>query len=80
MGPLRVPHLATGNREIDGSVLRRKVLKGWPTMRSSTQSVANTPPPVTPNIPQPSLCAERIYQVLTIAFMLLLLGSLWVFR
>ena len=49
-------------------------------MRSSTQSVANTPPPVTPNIPQPSLCAERIYQVLTIAFMLLLLGSLWVFR
>jgi hypothetical protein len=49
-------------------------------MQTSPQPVANTPPNATPKVPQPSLCAERIYQALTIAFMLLLLGSLWLFR
>jgi hypothetical protein len=49
-------------------------------MHPSPQSVANTPPTAAPNSPQPSLSAERVYQGLTIAFMLLLLGSLWLFR
>ena len=38
------------------------------------------PPAATPNIPQPSLWAERTYQVLTIAAVLWILGSLWLFR
>jgi hypothetical protein len=49
-------------------------------MHTSPQPMANTPPNATHSSPQPSLYAERIYQVLTIAFMLLLLGSLWLFR
>jgi hypothetical protein len=49
-------------------------------MHTSPQSVSDTPPPATPDSPQPSPYAERIYQGLTIAFMLLLLGSLWLFR
>jgi hypothetical protein len=38
------------------------------------------PPAVAPNLPQPSLRAERTYQVLTIAAMLWILASLWLFR
>jgi hypothetical protein len=49
-------------------------------MYTSPQPMANTPPSATPNSPQPSPYAERIYQALTIAFMVLLLGSLWLFR
>ena len=49
-------------------------------MHTSPQPMANTPPNTTTISPQPSPYAERIYQVLTIAFMLLLLGSLWLFR
>ena len=44
------------------------------------QSASNTPLAATPNIPQPSLWAERTYQGLTIAAMLWILGSLWLFR
>jgi len=49
-------------------------------MHTSPQSVSNTPSAATSGNPQPSPYAERIYQGLTIAFMLLLLGSLWLFR
>jgi hypothetical protein len=49
-------------------------------MQTSSQPVANTPPAATSDLPQPNLSAERAYQGLTIAFMLLLLASLWLFR
>lgn len=49
-------------------------------MQTSPQSVSKTPPPAAPDNPQPGPYAERTYQVLTIAFMILLLGSLWLFR
>ena len=57
-----------------------KALKGRPAMQTSSQPVANTPPAATSDLPQPNLSAERAYQGLTIAFMLLLLASLWLFR
>ncbi|MGD0481393.1 MAG: hypothetical protein ABSA42_14560 [Terracidiphilus sp.] len=49
-------------------------------MRTSPQSAYSTRPIAAPNIPQPSLWAERTYQGLTIAAMLWILGSLWLFR
>ena len=49
-------------------------------MCTSPQSASSMPPAATPNIPQPSLWAERAYQVLTIAAVLWILGSLWLFR
>ncbi|MGA3130055.1 MAG: hypothetical protein ABSD59_04595 [Terracidiphilus sp.] len=49
-------------------------------MQTSSQPVANTPPVATPEFREPNLSAERAYQGLTIAFMLLLLASLWLFR
>jgi hypothetical protein len=49
-------------------------------MYTSPQSASSTPPAATPNMPQPSLWAERTYQGLTIAAMLWILGSLWLFR
>jgi hypothetical protein len=54
--------------------------KGRPIMRTSPQSAYRTPPIATPNIPQPGLWAERTYQGLTVAAMLWILGSLWLFR
>ena len=60
--------------------LYRKVLKGRPTMCTSPQTAANMPPVAPPDIPQPSMWAERTYQVLTIAAMLWIVGSLWLFR
>jgi hypothetical protein len=55
-------------------------LKGRPTMCTSPQTAANMPPVAPPDIPQPSMWAERTYQVLTIAAMLWIVGSLWLFR
>ncbi|MFZ0339804.1 MAG: hypothetical protein WAL45_17365 [Terracidiphilus sp.] len=49
-------------------------------MRSSTQPASNKPPAAAANIPQTSVYAERAYQGMTIAAMLWLLGSLWLFR
>jgi hypothetical protein len=49
-------------------------------MRISPQVASSMPPAATPKIPQPSLWAERTYQVLTIAAVLWILGSLWLFR
>ena len=49
-------------------------------MRTPPQPASNTPPAAAANIPQPSLYAERAYQGMTIAAMLWLLGSLWLFR
>jgi hypothetical protein len=49
-------------------------------MRTSPQSAFSTPHAATANTPQPSLWAERTYQGLTIAAMLWILGSLWLFR
>jgi hypothetical protein len=49
-------------------------------MCTSPQSACSTPPEDTSNIPQPSLWAERTYQGLTIAAMLGILASLWLFR
>ena len=49
-------------------------------MHTSPQS-APTSPPASPNGNQrSSLSADRAYQSMTIAAMLLLLGSLWLFR
>ncbi len=49
-------------------------------MHTSPHQVSNTQQSATSESPQPSPYAERVYQGLTIAFMLLLLGSLWLFR
>ena len=49
-------------------------------MRTSPHSAYSTPPIATPNNSQPSLWAERTYQGLTVAAMLWILGSLWLFR
>jgi hypothetical protein len=49
-------------------------------MCTSPQSAASMPPAATPDIPQQSLWAERTYMVLTIAAMLWIVGSLWLFR
>jgi hypothetical protein len=49
-------------------------------MRTSPQPASSTLPAATLNTPQPSLWAERTYQGLTIAAMLWILGSLWLFR
>lgn len=49
-------------------------------MRTSPQSAAKAPPASIPSNPVPSLWAERAYQGLTIAAMLWILGSLWLFR
>jgi hypothetical protein len=49
-------------------------------MRTSPQAASSTPSAATRSIPQPSLWAERTYQGLTIAAMLWILGSLWLFR
>jgi len=49
-------------------------------MCTSSLSASSTPPAATPNTPQPSLWAERTYQILTIAAVLWILGSLWLFR
>jgi hypothetical protein len=49
-------------------------------MCTSPQPACSTPPAATHNIPQPILWAERTYQGLTIAAMLWILGSLWLFR
>jgi len=49
-------------------------------MFTSSQPVANTPSAAKPDPAQANGCAERTYQGLTIAFMLLLLASLWLFR
>ena len=60
--------------------LYRKVLKGRPTMHSPTQPAYETPPTAANDAPRPNLSAERVYRGLTIAFMFLLLASLWLFR
>jgi len=49
-------------------------------MRNSPQPASTTLPAAMPSNPQTSLCAERAYQGLTIAAMLWILGSLWLFR
>ena len=49
-------------------------------MYTSPQSAYSTPPEATSNIPQASRWAERTYQGLTIAAVLWILGSLWLFR
>ncbi len=49
-------------------------------MCTSPQLASSMPPAARPNAPQPSLWAERAYQILTIAAMLWILGSLWLFR
>ena len=49
-------------------------------MRTLSQPVTDRRRAATHNIPQASRSAERAYQGLTIAFMLLLLASLWLFR
>jgi hypothetical protein len=49
-------------------------------MCTSPQLASSTPPAPLPNTPQPSLWAERAYQVLTVVAVLWILGSLWLFR
>ena len=49
-------------------------------MRTPPQQASNMPPAAAANIPQTSVYAERAYQGMTIAAMLWLLGSLWLFR
>ncbi len=57
-----------------------KALKGRPAMHTSPRSLADTPRDEARNAPKASAWAERAYQCLTIAFMFLLLASLWLFR
>jgi hypothetical protein len=49
-------------------------------MRTPTQPLAETPREAARNTTKASVWAERAYQGLTIAFMFLLLASLWLFR
>jgi hypothetical protein len=49
-------------------------------MRTPTQPLADTPREATRDTPKASRRDERAYQGLTIAFVLLLLASLWLFR
>jgi hypothetical protein len=49
-------------------------------MCTSPQSASSAPSAASPKIPQSSLWAERTYQGLTVAAMLLILASLWLFR
>jgi len=49
-------------------------------MHPSPQSAEIPPRASEPGLPRTSASAERAYQGLTIAFMLLLLASLWLFR
>jgi hypothetical protein len=49
-------------------------------MCTSPQSASIIPHAPAPNTSQPSLWAERTYQGLTIAAVLWILGSLWLFR
>jgi hypothetical protein len=49
-------------------------------MRTPTQSAFNMPPTAAANIPRTTVYAERAYQGVTIAAVLWLLGSLWLFR
>ena len=69
-----------GTRRLLAPSHYRKVLKGRPAMCTSPQPVVQHAARSTANIPQPSVCAERTYQGLTIAAMLWILGSLWLFR
>jgi hypothetical protein len=57
-----------------------KALKGRPAIRTPTQPLADTPREATRDTPKASRRDERAYQGLTIAFVLLLLASLWLFR
>ena len=57
-----------------------KALKGRPAMHTLPHPVTERPRSVTHSIPKATLRAERAYQGLTIAFVLLLLASLWLFR
>jgi hypothetical protein len=49
-------------------------------MRTLPQPLADTPREAARNTTKASVWAERAYQGLTIAFVLLLLASLWLFR
>lgn len=49
-------------------------------MRSSTQSASDSLRTAATNIPRTNVYAERAYQGVTIAVVLWLLGSLWLFR
>ena len=49
-------------------------------MHTSTNSVAGTPPAATSNPSRLDLGSERAYRGLTVAFTILLLASLWLFR
>jgi len=57
----------------------QKALKGRPTMQSSPEFLSAAPPGSTDGKEQPQRPADWLYKGLTIAAMLLLLGSLWVF-
>ena len=70
----------SGTTKILAPLLYRKVLKGRPIMCTSPQSASSISPPASPNIAQTNLWAERTYQLLTIAAVLWILGSLWLFR
>jgi len=49
-------------------------------MCTSSQTASSMPPEAATEIPRPILSAERTYQALTIAAMLWILASLWLFR
>lgn len=49
-------------------------------MFNSTNLVASPPPAATPTSSRSAQCADRAYRGLTVAFMLMLLASLWLFR
>ena len=72
--------MTRGNQEIAGSVTLPQGVERQAHHVHLPFVGVTTPPAATPNTPQPSLWAERAYQVLTIAAMLWILGSLWLFR
>jgi hypothetical protein len=63
-----------------GSVTLPQGFERQAMMCTSSQSACSTPAAATSGIPQASLWAERTYQGLTVAAVLWILGSLWLFR
>ena len=78
----RVPGAGDASVEPETSDLRnpcRKALRGRPKMQTSPQSACN-PLPAASETATPSRRSEDlIYQAVTIAAILMLLGSIWVF-
>jgi hypothetical protein len=58
---------------------RRKAKKGRSTMQPSSHSASTSLPSASSTFPSSRPAEDKMYQAMTIAAILMLLGSLWVF-